>query len=303
MNHKRNLMRKEITMRSKMTRHVFPLLTVVFWAALSFARDNDYTRIIHLREAKDSIALERMIIDSSGKNGKWSQMGKEESGVLLAHALKSWNSIINETDDKKSLEHVREYAEKILSSYNAQETNNISVETEFDLVCILYEKYTYSKDQLTDHAWTHARRKGAKAFLHAWQRLEKALAEDMEANDLPQENVDIPEGVPGFPGMSSERIKDPGRRAEYEEATRANKKNIDAYNKRIRLQNSKKRYFRLVRKYLESTYTIAPYDNQELSALLDDYVEHPGTKAEFMEGIEGKQGVSEPSRYKNAKQK
>jgi hypothetical protein len=290
MNHKRSLkLRKERIMNSRNARHLFSLLIAVFWAATSFAKNNDYSnnyrRITQMREDSDIVGLEKAVRKNSGKNAEWSQMGKEEYGKLMAHALKSWNSISSEADDQGSKSRIQEYAEKVLYSYNTKETNNLSIETEFDLVSILHEKYTYSKGQLTDHEWSNTRRKGATAFLHVWQRLEKAQSEDVESNDLPEENVDIPEGVRGFPGMSPKLIKDPIQRAEYEKVIRANKKKIAAYNKRVSLQNSKKRYFSLIKKYLVLTYNIAPYDSRELRALLEAYVKHPDTRASFMDGV------------------
>lgn len=259
-------------------------LILLFLALLcvvtSLADDTDYLRITQLRESKDALGLEEMI---RNRSNVWSQLGKEEYGGLMAHALKSWNSISNEMDNEATRKSMQEYAKEILSSYNSAETNSISIETEFDLVCFLYEEYTYSKGQRTDQEWSKYRREGAEAFLHAWQRFEKALSEDIELNDLPEENVDIPDGVSGFPGMSPELIKDPARRAEYEKAIEENEKKIDAYNRRISLQNKTEWYSRLVRRYLVSTYAIAPHDSHELKDLLKAYVKNPDTRLDFIE--------------------
>lgn len=279
-------------MGSLNARYLFLLLIALLWASISLAKDNDYSnyyrQITQMREDKDIVGLEKLVRHISGEKSEWSQVDNEEYGSLMAHALKSWSSIANESNDMGSNNRIQEYVEKLLNSYNSMKTNNLSIETEFDLTGVMYEKYTYTKGQLTDDEWSNTRLNGAKAFLHAWQRLEKALSEDIESNDLPQENVDIPDGVPGFPGMSSELIKDPIRRAEYEKAIRANKEKTDTYNKQISLQNLKRRYFRIIRKYLVSTYSIAPYDRRELRDLLETYVENPDTRAQFMDGFSDK---------------
>lgn len=265
----------------------FTFITIALFSIMSFAMDtkqleHDYMQITQLREAKDIVGLENLIRNN---NGKWSQLDIEAYGSLMVHALKSWNSIYNENDENESANQMREYANQVLSTYNKNRSKNISIEAEFSLVSILYEKYTYSKGRRTDHEWSNDRRKGAEAFLHVWQRIEDALDEDYGPTDLPVENVDIPEGVVGFPGMLPERVDDPNLRVEYEKAIRANEKKIDIYNKLIRLQNNKKMYFRVVKNYLVSTYSIAPYDNRELQDLVETYVKDRDTRKQFMEDI------------------
>ena len=77
------------------------LLTTALLSVTSFAMDtnqmdHDYMRITQLRESKDIVGLENVIRNNSGK---WSQMDRKAYGRLMAHALKSLDSICNETGE------------------------------------------------------------------------------------------------------------------------------------------------------------------------------------------------------------
>jgi hypothetical protein len=247
--------------------------------------NHDFTRAIALRNSKDTEGLESMVKDIQSR---WSKKDKHMYGVLMVNTLNSWASACRRSDKKPPMETLRQYAEQILSTFdpNKPDTDNISIESELDLVCIMHGDFDYSKGKLSDQEWIINRRKGTERWFHAWQRLENAIDEDWDPNDIPVENVDLPEGVPGIPGMPPEMIKDPKLRAEYEKAIENNREKTKTRNEQLKLRSIKNRYYGTIEKYLTSTYSIPPYDNAELQKLLNSGVKNKKTKEKFLKAIE-----------------
>ncbi len=276
-------------MNSKRNRMLVLLLAMILLPVISFAVNKDqfsrdHTRATTLRESKDLIGLANL---SEEIQNKWSPKNKEKYGALMVHSLISWRSAYKKADKKVPMNLIRQYAAQALSTYDPNKPDNISIKTELDLVSILHEEYTYSKGKRTDQDWATARRKGAEMWFHAWRRLDNAIDEDWDPNDIPQANVSPPKGIgiPGIPGMPPEMIKDPVLRAEYERAIEKNREKIKIRNEQIKLRNVKKMYFRIVKKYLVSTYSIPPYDNTELNKLLKTGIVNDKTRKEFLKTI------------------
>lgn len=275
------------------------LICMICFVTTSFAKNvedsaklteefsRDYLQATELRGAKNITGLENLAKEIQNK---WYPKDKEMYGSLMVHSLISWRSACKRADKKAPMNLIRQYAEQALSTYDPKKPDNISIKTELDLVSILHEDYTYSKGKHTDQEWATARRKGTERWFHAWQRLEKAIDEDWDSNDVPEENVSPPKGIgiPGIPGMPPEMIKDPVLRAEYEKAIAENREKIKIRNEQIKLRSIRKTYFRVVEKYLVSTYSIPPYDNTELSTLLNTGVVNEKTKKQLLKTIEAK---------------
>lgn len=266
------------------------LATTIFLINVSCAAGNsefsrDFNRAITLRNSKDIKGLESLIKEIQSK---WFRKDKKRYGALMVNALHSWASACRRSDKKPPMNIIRQYAAQALSTYNPNKPDNISIGTEFALVSILHGKYIYTKGERTDEEWASYRRKGAERFFHAWKRLENAIDEDWDPNDIPEANVSPPKGIgiPGIPGMSPELIKDPVLRAEYEKAIERNREKIKIRNEQIKLRNIRKMYFRIVEKYLVSTYSILPYNNAELQSMLDSGVKDKKTKEQFLKAIE-----------------
>jgi len=260
---------------------------MAFLSTISYGANNnefsrDFTQAHTLRNSKDIKGLESMVKEIQRK---WSQQDKQKYGALMVNTLNSWASACRRSDKKPPMETIRQYANQVLSTYDPNKPDNISIETEFALVSILHGQYIYTKGERTDEQWASDRRKGVKRFFHAWQRLENAIDPTWEPDDVPKINIDLPKGVPGFPGMPPEMIKDPVLRAEYEQAIEKNREKIKIRNEQLKLRNIEKRYFRIVEKYLVSTYSIPPYDNGELHRLLEAGVKDKKTRAQFLKAI------------------
>jgi hypothetical protein len=195
------------------------------------------------------------------------------------------------TGEKPPLERIRQYALDALSTYDPNKTGNVSIETEFGLVGILHEEYSYSKGKFSDEEWATTRRRGTERWLHAWHRLDNAIDPTWDPNDLPMLNVAPPEGVSGFAGMPPELIKDADLRAKYEEAIERNKEKIRMRNEQLKLRSIKRQYFQIVKKYLTETYSIPPHDEDAAVALIKSQVKDPKTRAEFLEAVAGKDNV------------
>jgi hypothetical protein len=216
---------------------------------------------------------------------KWIKKDIKMYGALMVNTFNCWESACRRSDKKAPVDIIRKYANQVLSTYDPNKTENISIETEFGLVSILYEEYEYSKGKRTDGEWVSNRRKGAERFFHAWQRLEDSIDENWDPNDIPVENVDLPEGVAGFSGMPPEMIEDAVLRAEYEKAIERNREKIKIRNEQLKLRNIKKTYFRIVKKYLVSTYSIPPYDNEELEEYLNKYIAGEKIRAQIVDAL------------------
>jgi len=257
-------------------------LSTISWGANNEEFSRDFTQAHTLRNSKDIKGLESMVKEIQSK---WSQKDKQKYGALMVNTLNSWASACRRSDKKPPMETIRQYANQVLSTYDPNKPDNISIETEFALVSILHGQYIYTKGKRTDEQWASHRRKGVKRFFHAWQRLENAIDPTWEPDDVPKINIDLPKGVPGFPGMPPEMIKDPVLRAEYEQAIKKNREKIKIRNEQLKLRNIKKRYFRIVEKYLVSTYSIPPYDNEELEEYLNKYITDEKTRAQIVDAL------------------
>ena len=263
---------------------VMALSPMIFCWANNNEFSRDYLRISELREAKNITSFENLAKEIQNK---WSQRDKQAYGSLMVHMLRSWRSASKRVEKKPPEKLIRQYAEQVLSTYDSNKPDNISIESEFDLVSILYEQYEYSKGKLANQEWSKNRRKGTERWFHAWRRLENAIDEDWDPNDIPEANVSPPKGIgiPGIPGMSPELIKDPVLRAEYEKAIEKNREKVKIRNEQIKLRNTKKMYSRIVEKYLVQTYSIPPFANNELRQNLEKFKIDKETQTRITEAV------------------
>lgn len=258
------------------------LFSTISWGANNEEFSRDFARAHALRNSKDIKGLESMVKEIQKE---WSQKDKRKYGDLMVNTLNSWVSACKRSDKKPPMNIIHQYATQVLSAYDLSKPDNISIETEFDLVSILHEQYEYSKGKFTDKEWISKRREGSERWFHAWRRLENAIDKDWDPNDIPTENVDLPEGVTGFPGMPPELIKDPALRAEYEQAIRKNREKTEIRNEQLKLRNTKNRYRRIVEKYLISTYSIPPYANEELAKYVNEYIAEEKTRSRILDTV------------------
>ena len=136
-----------------------------------------------------------------------------------------------------------------------------------------------------DEEWASTRLKGTERFFHAWQRMEKATDPNWNPNEnVPLMHVPVP-GAVRYPGIPPERIKDPILRAEYEQAIRKIREKRKIHSEQHELRNIKTRYFRIVEKYLVSTYSIPPYDNEELEEYLNKYITDEKTRTQIVDAL------------------
>ena len=263
---------------------VMALSPMIFCWANNNEFSHDYLRITELREANNITSLENLAKEIQNK---WSQSDKQAYGSLMVHMLRSWRTASKRVGKEPSEKLIREYAEQVLSTYDPNKPDNISIESEFDLVSFLYEQYEYSKGKLANQEWNKNRRKGTERWSHAWQRLEDAIDENWDPNDIPEANVSPPKGIgiPGIPGMSPELIKDPVLRAEYEKAIERNHEKVKIHNEQIKLRNTKKMYSRIVEKYLVQTYSIPPFANDELRKYLEKFKIDKETQTRIIEAV------------------
>lgn len=280
----------------KNTMFVIMLIGMICFVGLSLARDVedetmlmkeyslDHTRATILEQSKNLNALANLVEEIQNK---WSKKDKRMYGALMVNTLHSWESAYRRADKKPPMNIIRQYANQVLSTYDPNKPDNISIETEFALVSILHGEYIYMKGERTDEEWASYRRKGAERFLRAWKRLENAIDDDWDPNDIPEANVSPPKGIgiPGIPGMSPELIKDPVLRAEYEKAIEKNREKIEIRNEQLKLRNTNNRYHRILEKYLVSTYSIPPYANEELSKYVNGYTADEKTRSRILDAV------------------
>lgn len=265
------------------------LLAIAFFSTISYGANDDqfshdYTRANTLRKSKDIKGIQDLVKEIQRE---WSQKDKRKYGDLMVKTLNSWASACRQSKIKPPLNIIRQHASQVLSTYDHNRSDNISIQTEFDLVSILHEEYEYSKGKRTDKEWSDARRNGSDMWFKTWRRLEDAIDDKWDSNILPVANVVPPKGVAGisFPGMSPEMIKDPIIRAEYERAIRKNREKVKIRNEQLKLRGIKNRYRRVIERYLVSTYSIPPYANKELEKYLNKYVAEEKTRANIIDEV------------------
>ncbi len=268
--------------------NIFVMPMVVLFLANMFCMasdsefESDYKRATDMRESKATDGFEDLVKDIQSK---WFRDNKSIYGTLIAHTLKSWVSACKQSNTKVPIDQIHRYATNTLSTYDPEKPDNINIETEFELVSILYEQYSYVKNNLTDENWELSRLEGNNSWLHAWQRLEKAIDKNFDPNVVPEENISPPEGVFGFPGMLPEQMKDSLLREKYKKAIQENQAKIEIRNEQLKLRSLKKRYTKIIEKYLISMYSIAPFNSNELSQYLKEYKLNKETTYRILDSV------------------
>ena len=151
----------------------------------------------------------------------------------------------------------------------------------------------YSNGSLRGAAWNKERPVRVARWLHTWAELKTALSKLPEKVELPQFEVQPPDGAGIMAGMSSKLIKDPNLRKKYEDAIEANTET----NRIYRLKEDLIRYERLfvmpAKQYITEAYSKAPYNTAELEQLLARSVINAETQSAII--AEVKQRVAAPA--------
>ena len=125
----------------KNTIFVIMLIGMICFVGLSFARDvedktilmkefsRDHTRATMLEQSKNLNALANLV---EKIQNKWSKKDKRMYGALMAHTLHSWGSAYRRADKKPPMNIIRQYATQVLSTYDPNKPDNISIESEFE---------------------------------------------------------------------------------------------------------------------------------------------------------------------------
>ena len=202
-----------------------------------------------------------------------------------------------EVDYKIPREEIREVAWRALQTYDPNKADNISIESHYRLVSSIQGQYMYTeestKGEMSDNDWAAKRRGEVESWMVVWDRMEAAIAPDWDPNDLPMINVSPPDGVSGNSGMSPDAIKDPALREEYKQAIEANNRKSKYYGEQYELRKLKKRFSESLVSYFTGTYSIAPYNDEELEAFLTAHIKEEETRVAIRDGVAEKRAFLE----------
>lgn len=210
---------------------------------------------------------------------KWSGTSGPHYGLLMLDTCKTLNSV--DFGDKRQYELAYANAVEMLGQLDRlpQDPEQLlDAETGF-VLCLNHD--------LGDPAWTVSpnwaarRRLNAEKFLSLWQRIKNGIDPTFNSKDRPLLNVPAPVGSGLTAGSDPANIVDPGKRAEYEAAIRANREKAQTYNLQQRLRALAPVFQSHLKGYLVAAYSKEPANNAELEALLSQYHVDESIKAEI----------------------
>lgn len=153
-----------------------------------------------------------------------------------------------------------------------------TLEVECGLVRQLLRPVDRSGAAVKKEAWAALRQEQAKKWLHAWRRVETAIDEDWDPDDLPLKNVRPPLG-----------IRDPDRakeaRVKYKAAVKANNEKARKYGEQLTARELRKTFVPTAEKYLVYAYKSAPPARDELTQLLDEYDVEAKAKTRILKAV------------------
>lgn len=207
---------------------------------------------------------------------KWFSRNKEDYGYMILEICGSFSSYRFKDDRQYDL--ARQFAILALEkSGKLQAKDKIPIEVELKLVTGHLQSLYKFREESKKTDWSSRRNSLAKLYLHAWDRLEKAI----------DPNFDPDEVLPGWPrpsaydgiwspGMSPEAIKDPRVRAEYRSALEEFWRKQRRYTEQRRLRRLMKTYLPRLQKDLLRLYSGPLFDSKELEteALQQDLQGH-----------------------------
>jgi hypothetical protein len=216
---------------------------------------------------------------ADGLQSKWWSKSKELYARVVIALCGPLSS--GRFQDDRRYELARRYALSVLAK-----PGEVSADTELELTGHV-ETLMIGPHAPKGQAWEQARRTDVEVRLHAWRRLLDSIDPRWDPNEvILSPNAVTPPAATGLPGgVDPNAIADPVLRAEYEQALAANQRKIEAYNEQYKLHKWLKRYPKRAEEYIVQAYSVAPYNNEELTSLLNKYGLDDETKARILAAV------------------
>jgi hypothetical protein len=181
--------------------------------------------------------------------------------------------------DDRRYQLARKYALSVLETADAIPLI-LELELTGHVVTLMCTSYAPKGEHLAQR-----RKKDVQIRLHAWKRLIDAI----DPNWDPNEELWSPNAVAasmGFPGtVAPESIKDPKLRREYEAALQKNRDKIEKHTAQRRLHDWLKRFPARAEEYIVRAYSKAPFNVEELTRYLDQYIADKKTRARILDAV------------------
>ena len=130
-------------------------------------------------------------------------------------------------------------------------------------------EYKDGKDRLSE--WKAARLNRVQRWLTTWQRLRQAKGSLPAVLEMPEVNVDVPDGSGASPGDPPEMIRDPILRKQYEDAIAKNNERARAHLLKRDIANLETAFVGSAKRYVMNAYVKPPFDSEEMERTLDQY--------------------------------
>jgi hypothetical protein len=209
---------------------------------------------------------------------RWSQKNKENNARLVLELCRGLSS--GQFRDHRSYDLARKYALSVLEKPEA-----VPVEMELELTGHVMTTMSVPGAPKGEE-FAHRRVEDVEIRLHAWRRLMDSVDPNWDPNELlwSPNTVGAELGIP-ISGMSPESVKDPELRAKYEAALQQNQEKIKRHTQQRRLHDSLKWYPKWVEEYAVLTYSEPPYNIEEISALLKQFMPDERIGARILDAV------------------
>ncbi len=208
---------------------------------------------------------------------RWSQKSREYNARLMLELCRTLSSVDFKDDRRHDV--ARKYALSVLDR-----PEGVSLETELKLTGHVMTAMGIPTAPKGDE-FARRREKDVEIRLHAWERLTDAIDPKWDPNDVPLLNV-VPPAASGLPsGIAPEDVKDPKLRAEYEAAIEKNRQKAQEYNEQYRLRSWLKEFPPRAEQYIIQAYSKSPYNIEELTGLLNQYMRDEQTRSRIFDGV------------------
>ena len=223
--------------------------------------------------ANDLVAYEEF---ADGVLAKWMPRNKECRARVVLHIV--WPLSSGQFADRRQYDLARTYALSALA-----EPNEITLETEIRLIGHVM---THTRGGPEGEEYARQRKRNTEVRLHAWKRVIDTIDPNWDPNDLPYLNVPLPPGVFGTSGMDPKSIKDPKQRAAYEQAIERNNLKTQKFHEQNRARRWLKRFPQEAEEYIIQMYSKPPYNPEELSILLKQFVADERTRTRILDTVD-----------------
>jgi len=207
--------------------------------------------------------------------GKWRSMNRAYYARLTLAIIGPLSAGQFSNDRQYVL--AREYALSALGG-----PSQIPLETELELVGHVVTNMVRGPE---GEERVRQRKKDVEVTLHAWKRLTEAIDPNWDPNDLPLVNVPLPSGVGGQAGMAPQAIRDPKKRAEYEQAIKRNDEKSRKYDEQYTVRKWSKRFPPRAEEYIVQAFSKPPYNLEELGILLKEYVRDAQARTRILDAV------------------